>query len=282
MPGVVVITGGGGGMGLACAEALAEGHRLVLAEHSRERLDAALAELSAAGIEAEGRECDVADRESVAELAEYARARGPLAALVHTAGLSRSMDDGPRIMAVNLVGTALVLDGFLPLAGPGSVAVCVASIGGHRLGVRPFDHLLVDPSSDGFLARLEAELPLAGRAGAAYDLSKRGVVLLVERRAREWGRRGARLLSLSPGVVDTPMGRLEGDKGAKGLNEIAALGRIGAPREIASVVAFLCSDGASYMTGCDVVVDGGTLAGLAHHAGDDAAAAWNELRTEPV
>lgn len=277
--GIVVVTGAGGGMGLASAEALGRGGKLLLAEHDGERLQAALEHLATAGFDAEGMTVDVTDRAQVDALAARAAALGPLRALVHTAGLSRSMAAGRRIMAVNLVGTAHVLDAFEPHATDGTVGVCIASMGGHRKALFDHDDLLDDPAHPDFLARVEEEIELEDRPAAAYDLSKRGVVLLVERRARAWGRRGARLVSISPGLIDTRMGVLEAQTGADVLNAVSALGRFGHAEEIAGPVAFLCSDAASFITGCDIVVDGGALAGFEHHAAPEVKTAFNALRT---
>lgn len=276
---VVVVTGAGGGMGLASAEALGRGVTLLLAEHDAERLDAAVEHLRGAGHTAEGVTCDVTDAASVRALADRAAQLGSLRAVVHTAGLSRSMAAGRRIMAVNLVGTAHVLDAFEPLAREGTVCVCIASMGGHRKALFDHDDLLADPGDPGFLDRVEAEIELDDRPAAAYDLSKRGVVLLVEQRARAWGRRGARLVSISPGLIDTRMGVLEAQTGADVLNAVSALGRFGHAEEIAGPVAFLCSDAASFITGCDIVVDGGALAGFEHHAAPEIKSAFNALRT---
>lgn len=276
---VAVITGAGGGVGLACALQLAPTHALVLADVSEASLKRAGEALAEMGATATAIRCDVSDAAEVAALAQGARASGSFAALLHTAGLSRSMADGPRVLDVNLRGTALVLDALLPLAGEGAVAICLSSIGAHRRELHELDALL-DPDARDFPAALEARLPLEGRSGVAYDLSKRGVVLLCERGAAAWGARGARLLSLSPGPIDTEMGRLEGLRDARGLEALAALRRVAQAEEVAAAAVMLCGEGARYVTGCDVRVDGGTLAGIRHHAPASTAAAWERLRSE--
>jgi NAD(P)-dependent dehydrogenase (short-subunit alcohol dehydrogenase family) len=276
---LAVITGAGGGVGLACAERLFATHALLLVEANEASLARAQQALAELGATATPVLCDVSDAAQVAELARLARELGDLNLLLHTAGLSRSMADGPRIVEVNLGGTALVLDAFLPLASRGTVAVCLSSIGAHRRELYALDELL-DPAAPDFPAALEARIPLQGRSGVAYDLSKRGVVLLCERQAAAWGTCGARIVSLSPGPIDTEMGRLEGLRDARGLDELAALGRAAKPEEIASAALLLCSADARYLTGCDVRVDGGTLAGIRHHSPPDVAEAWERLRAE--
>jgi NAD(P)-dependent dehydrogenase (short-subunit alcohol dehydrogenase family) len=279
---VAVITGAGGGLGLACAKRFAPTHALVLAEHSAERLERAEDELRATCPELTTVLCDVSDAAAVAELAQASERQGRLGVLVHTAGLSRSMADGRRILEVNMLGSALVIEAFLGLAGQGSVAVCISSIGAHRRAVHELDELLLDPLEPGFLDRLEERLGITERTGLAYDLSKRGVILLCERAAGAWGARGARIVSLSPGPIDTPMGHLEGTRDAKGLEETAALGRVAGAEEIASAAAMLCSEDASYVTGCDLRVDGGIVPALDHNSSPAVADAWNALRTETV
>lgn len=252
-----VVIGAGSGMGAAVAPLLARrGHRLVLADR-----DPAAAEAVAATLpgEVEPVACDITDPDAVAALVERT---GRLGALVLTAGLSPHMGDGGQILTVNLVATAATVAAFEPVLGPGSVGVCFASMAAHLIPDDPaVDALLDHPLAPTLLDDLAA-LGLADLPGLAYAVSKRGVVRLVERRAGTWGAAGARLLSISPGVVDTPMGRLE-DAHEPSMAEMvatSALARKGRPEEVAAVAAFLVSDDASYLTGTDILVDGGTVA----------------------
>jgi NAD(P)-dependent dehydrogenase (short-subunit alcohol dehydrogenase family) len=153
---------------------------------------------------------------------------------------------------------ARVLDAFDHLIGEGAVVVCLASMAGH-FGDFPAQTLalLDDPLN-------EAVLTLTDDPGMAYVHAKLGVMRMVRRKAGPYGRRGARIVSVSPGVIATPMGELEmaTGSGPTDLVELSALGRPGTPDELASVIVFLCSDAARFITGADVLVDGGTVAAV--------------------
>lgn len=260
---VAVITGGAGAMGVACARSLAPTHRLLLAEVDQARLGSARDALARDGIEAAGQPCDVADAGQVQALADRAASMGELAALVHTAGLSPTMAAGPRIWQVNLVGTALLVEAFRPRASEGSVAVLIASQAGHlaRRGVSvDVEALLDDPLTPELVERIGALEPGFLESAGAYAGSKYGVIRLAEREAGHWGEVGARIVSLSPGIIDTGMGRQEYAQQPmmKAMVEATPLRRMGRDEEIASVVAFLCSEAASFVTGTDLLVDGGS------------------------
>lgn len=253
-----VVIGAGRGMGAEVARRLvARGHRLLVVDRNEDAARALATELTG-GVHAMG--CDITDPAAVDALADEA---GRVGALVVTAGLSPHMGAGSRIIEVNLVALDRVVRTFEASIGPGSVGVCFASMAARMVPADPsVDALLDDPSSPTLLDDLGA-LGLVDDPGVAYAVSKRGVVRLIERCSRAWGARGARLVSVSPGVIDTPMGRLEDENQPMMATMVAdsALRREGRADEVAAVVAFLVSDAASYISGTDVLVDGGTVAG---------------------
>lgn len=274
--GVAVITGATGGVGNACARRFGAEHRLVINDIDPTLLEATADALRRDGCDVTTHACDLTDRSAVAGLAAAARDAGPLRVLVNAAGLSPSMADAWRILEVNLFGTLNVLEELLPAVEDGTVGVCIASIAGWRTGIWKYDEILRDPLAPGFRERLSAEADIDGHPGRGYALSKRGVILLVERRAHEWGARGGRLVSVSPGlIIDTAMGQLEAPKGASRLLEASSLKREARADDIAGACAMLASPDAAYVTGVDLRVDGGSIAGFRHHADAETADAWD-------
>lgn len=252
-----VIIGAGSGMGAATARVLADRDRRLLLADRDEVAAAAVADDLPGDVDVMA--CDITDPKAITALAERT---GPLGALVITAGLSPNMGDGRSIVEVNLIATDQVVRAFEASLGPGSVGVCFSSMAAHRIPADPkVDALLDEPSSTTMLDDLD-DLGLLSHSGLAYSISKRGVIRLVERRAKTWGAAGGRLVSVSPGIIDTPMGRLEAanePEMAKMVTE-SALASEGHSDEVAAVVGFLVSDAASFLTGTDVLVDGGAIA----------------------
>jgi NAD(P)-dependent dehydrogenase (short-subunit alcohol dehydrogenase family) len=263
MPTVSVVTGAAGGMGAACARRLASRGPVVISDRNVAALDVLAAELRAIGSEVHVGLTDVADRDAVRALARTAADVGPVGAVAHTAGVSPTMDDPATILTVDLLGTAYLLDAFLEYATQQTAAVCVASQSAYMIpafdpGLGPMPDCLLQP---GVVDRLRSSAPdLLADPGIAYGWAKRQVVDLVVAYAPAWGARGARVVSLSPGIIDTGMGRQELDAQPfmQTIIEKTPLGRIGTPDEIASVVEFLTSDAASFVTGVDLLVDGGS------------------------
>ena len=257
---VAVVTGAASGMGRACVERLRGSTDVLVA-----------VDLQAPDIDGTvGAACDVADPAAVTTLAALVRDLGPFRALAHAAGISPTMGDARRVLEIDLVGTQLLLDAFGELVAPGSAAVCFASSAAHQVG--PFidadqEALLVDPLAADFLDRATAAV--GGDSGFAYGLAKVGVIRAVARAAVAWGPRGGRVCSVSPGLIDTPMGRQELSQQPvmQEMLERTPVGRLGEPDDVAAVVAFLLSDEASFVSSIDVLVDGGMVQGMAAGSG---------------
>lgn len=261
---VYVITGGSGGMGKATAELVGKKGTVLLADLSEERLMQTKEELERKGItDVHYQTVDITSKNDLAKLAQKTAELGTLKGLVHTAGLSPTMAESSKITAVNLVGTGLVLEAFLPLAAKGTSAVMVSSMSAYMVPREgPYIDVLKQPLAENTVETMEQFTQ--GNPGAAYSLSKLGVILNVEDQAWAWGEKGARLNSLSPGTINTAMGRQEASqqKQMKIMLDHTPLRREGEAEEIASALEFLLSDGASYITGIDLRVDGGTVANL--------------------
>jgi NAD(P)-dependent dehydrogenase (short-subunit alcohol dehydrogenase family) len=281
MTAVTVVTGAAGGMGGRCARVLsAATDVLLLTDVDEGRLDAAAAMIAGdVGAEVHSFVADLGDAGAIADLARRTSELGELRALVHTAGLSPTMCGWQEILRVDLVGVVRLLDAFLPLVGPGSVAVCLASVAGHMGAFDPeMDALLGDALAPDLDERYRALTGSEPDPGLTYRLAKRAVILLCERAAITWGARGGRVVSLSPGLIDTEMGRLELDNnpiktwmventpvGAHREDPDAVLP--GRADDVAHAIAFLCSDAASFVSGCDLRVDGGLIGALNHQDG---------------
>jgi NAD(P)-dependent dehydrogenase (short-subunit alcohol dehydrogenase family) len=205
-------------------------------------------------------EVDVRDEASVKALADRIAEGGGLDALVITAGIAPEAGDAPTVMDINLAGTARVLDAVDHLVTDGTVVVCLASMASYMGDWGPEVMAAIDEPLGDFPSEIVPD------PASAYLLSKRGVRHLVQRLAKLYGERGARIVSVSPGVIETPMvarqRQTESKEQIEGLVTASALGRTARPEEVAQVIAFLCSDAAAYVTGADLLIDGGATAAL--------------------
>ncbi|MFI5720753.1 SDR family oxidoreductase [Nocardia sp. NPDC051750] len=260
----VAVVVGVGGMGRAIARRIGGGRRLMLADFDKDSLASAVEVLAGEGHAVTGRQVDVSDAESVAALAGAAAELGRVTHIAHTAGVSPTQAPTEAVFAVDLLGTALVLDAFGEVVAEGGAGVVIASMAAH-LAPLPDDQVAALATTPA--AELMG-LPFIDRnvhPGVAYAVAKRGNVARVQAAAVAWGRRAARLNSISPGVISTPMGRheLEGESGAgmRAMVAGSASGRLGTPDDIAHAAAFLLDPAASFITGTDLLVDGGAVAG---------------------
>jgi NAD(P)-dependent dehydrogenase (short-subunit alcohol dehydrogenase family) len=264
-PEVVVVTGAGG-MGFAIARRLSAGRKVVMADNRPQQLQVAVDALLAEGHTAFAVPTDVSDPASVEHLVDAARKHGWIRCLAHTAGVSPVQASPDRIVAVDVLGTAYVLDAFGEVARPGTVGVCVASMAGTLMSLpADVEHLLaVTPTAE--LAAVPALDPRAMDSGSAYGIAKRANQLRVQAASLTWGTRGGRVVSVSPGVIATPMGRdeLSGPFGdfMRQMIQHSGTARIGTPDDIAAVVEFLTGPAASFITGTDILVDGGAIAAV--------------------
>lgn len=263
---VVVITGGAGGMGLACARRLADRATLLLVDLGDEALDQARKGLASEGANVETLRCDVTSQSDVDAMAAAVESLGSFRSLVHTAGVSPEMAAPRRVLDVDLVGSVRVVEALLPLVQHGSSAVLISSIAGYSEVDPTVEELLADPKADGFYEAVDQRLGQTLDSATAYVLAKRGVTRLVERSAAGWGERGGRIVAVAPGLIETSMGLMEAERQPimPVMIEMTPIKRPnqklpGRPEDIAAVVAFLVSEDASFISGCDIRVDGGLV-----------------------
>ncbi len=264
----VTVVIGVGGMGRAIARRLASGRTLVLADFDPATLRSVAAALEVEGHDVTSLVTDVSDVDAVAALAAEAGRLGPVRFVVHTAGLSPVQASAEAILRVDLLGVAFVLEEFGTVVSPGGAGVIIASMAGHMgppLGAEEEAQLARAPARE-LAGSALVDPSLHPDPGLAYVFAKRANHLRVRAASVEWGRRGARLNSISPGIIATPMGRAElaGPTGAfmRSLVEGSGTGRLGTPDDIAAATEFLLSPAASFVTGTDLLVDGGVMGAL--------------------
>jgi len=258
--GPAIVTGAASGMGEASAIAMVNaGWPVLMCDLNAERLDDAAARLKAAipraGIATLAG--DLSDPSFYDRLDETLSGR-QIGAVVHAAGISSTMADAPRVMDVNLAATIRLVDFARSRMAPGGAVVLFASTSAYLLGDK-FDSRISAVTRPEDVSDI---LDLVPDSVVAYSVSKRGVYLLAQNQALDFGRHQARIVSISPGLIDTPMGRQEQQTHTmmQEIVDFSPAGRKADPSEVAAAAVFLCSPQASFITGCDLLVDGGAVA----------------------
>lgn len=265
MPNVIVVIGAGS-IGQAIARRVSAGKHVLLSDLRLENADVAATVLRNAGFEVSTAMVDVSSRQSVQALVETATAIGEVTGLIHAASVSPSQASPATILAVDLYGTAVILEEFGKVIARDGSAVVIASQSGHRLGALPEEQgrALATTPADELLSLPFLQPDAVTDPLHAYQLSKRGNSLRVMAEAVRWGKRGARVNTISPGIVITPLARdeLTGPRGAgyRRMIDLCPVGRAGTPDEVGNVGALLMGQDGAFITGSDFLMDGGVTA----------------------
>jgi len=266
----VIVVIGPGSIGQAIARRVSAGKHVVLADLRVENAEAAANIFRDAGFEVTTKTVDISSRESIHELVAAATAIGEVTGLVNAAGVSPSQASPETILHVDLYGTAVILEEFGSVIASGGSGIVIASQSGHRLGALTAeqDAELATTPVEKLLALTMLQSDQVTDSLHAYQLAKRGNSLRVKAEAVRWGKRGARVNTISPGIVMTPLARdeLTGLRGAgyRRMIELCPAGRAGTPDEIGSLGAYLMSADAAFITGSDFLIDGGVTAAYFH------------------
>ncbi|NLN51043.1 MAG: SDR family oxidoreductase [Acholeplasmataceae bacterium] len=250
-----IITGATGGMGLDAAKHFAGKGKLLLLDVSIDRLNAVKSELTG---EIDVLKFDITLDQDLDKLVEYVKKQGGFKHLLHFAGVSESMQNSELIYKINLIGTKRLLAALYDYAQKGGSLTLTASITAHTTPAsKDIIELLKEPTKEDFLPKI---LPLTENTSIAYGWSKLGVSQIPKLEVSKWGQKDVRINSISPGAIKTPMVEKEMEKNRALIEQLIAATpakRIGLPEDITNLVAFLASEKASFITGADIIIDGG-------------------------
>lgn len=260
----VVVLIGSGQIGQAIARRVGSGRHIVLADLKQEHADQAARVLENTGFTTSTLAVDISSRSSILGLIDHAQQFGAIKYLINAAGVSPSQASVETILNVDLYGTAVLLEEFGKVIEADGSGIIISSQSGHRLGALPQeerDQLAMTPTEElldlPFLKAINDTLK-------AYQYSKRCNVLRVMAEANNWGKRGATVNSISPGIVITPLANdeLNGPRkeGYRKMLSLCPAGRAGTPDEIGDLAEFLMSHKGRFISGSDILIDGGTTA----------------------
>ncbi|MES1203498.1 MAG: SDR family oxidoreductase [Pseudomonadota bacterium] len=262
----VIAVIGAGSIGQAITRRVSSGKHILLADLRQENAESAAKVLRNAGFAVSTATVDVASRASVHALVKTATALGDITGLIHAAGVSPSQASPATILAVDLYGTALVLEEFGAVIASGGAGIVIASQSGQRLGALTAEQntALATTPADDLLALPMLQPDQVKDSLHAYQLSKRGNALRVMAEAVRWGKRGARVNTISPGIIITPLANdeLSGPRGDgyRRMIDLCPAGRAGTPDEVGNLGALLMGPDGAFITGSDFLMDGGVTA----------------------
>ena len=262
----VVVLVGAGGIGIAIARRVAQGKHLVVTTLTQEETKRVVERLKKDGFDVTGVACDLSSRDDILAVIEHARQFGPITNVICAGGVSPSQAPIARILRVDLYGTSVLLEEFGKVIAPGGSGVVVSSQSGHRLPALAQEQnwaLAMTPTEELLDLDFLSEEAI-GTTLRAYQYAKRCNVLRVQSQACEWGKRGARVFSISPGIIMTPLAfdELDGPRGEgyRKMLDLMPAKRAGTVDEMGALVAFLMGPEATFITGTDILCDGGCTA----------------------
>ena len=259
-----IVLGGTSGMGLATAIALGKQGPVLVGGRNEARLNNAVEALKAAGVEGYGKQCDISDRKYLDDFVNYAVSIAPIGNVVNAAGVDSGSSE--MIWKVNVQGTINVVEAFLPYV-EGSCIVNYSSITGYYYQPSP-EELAIwgEPDAEDFFEKsftctttkeVDPRMAFMGPEFLTYIASKRFVQYYTAANALRFGKKNSQIFSVAPGSFDTPMLRQNSEEAIAGIARGTAFGRLGKPEEMADFIVKLLEPGHEYLTGVDLILDGG-------------------------
>jgi NAD(P)-dependent dehydrogenase (short-subunit alcohol dehydrogenase family) len=264
---IQIVTGGTSGMGLETARALGVYGPVLIGGRNPERLKDALENLKGSGVEAYGHVCDISNIESVQEFAKAALEIGPIGNVVNAAGVDFDRSNNEQLVNINMVGTVNVTEVFFPLMTEGTL-VNYSSITGYFYKPEQDDLEVWDDATAPDFAEKYLKViatrpnPMPDRLSdnyVCYTATKKFVMYYTQANTARFGAKGLRILSVAPGSFDTPMIATQKEHFAS-IAAGTALKRLGDPAEIANLIQAVLDPKLAYLTGVDILIDGGKLA----------------------
>lgn len=258
MKNVHIVTGGASGIGLETAKSFKEGI-VVITDLNENRLEEAVAELKSLNIEAEYLVSDVSSQTANKELVEFAAKLGKIRTVVNSAGVSGGQANAKKTLEIDLLGPEYLIEEVYKVAEKDTVVILIASMMGNVIpSNEAYDNFLMNPQTEGALDALVQVVK--DDSDTAYNFAKKGVQLLAKKWATKYGEKGARIVSLSPGIVMTPMAEQAASdhpEQMEFMKQMTPSGRNGIPEDISRAVLFLADEKAAFITGIDLTIDGG-------------------------